>query len=151
MTGPTELSETLQFKVRERPEPSPPPPFPLARYSGLWWDPQESGWGLSLHQTALNNLVFGALFIYGPGRDSEWLTLQSGWWETSTRWRGRVYRTTGPYFGAPGFDPAMVAIESVGDATLEFDRPGAVDEPDVLYFTYSVNGVTYNKRLKRML
>ena len=43
----------------------------------------------------------------------------------------------------------MVAIQSVGDATLEFDRSGPADEPDVTYFTYSVDGVTYNKILRR--
>jgi hypothetical protein len=144
--------ETLRFEVRERAEIAvfPPPTRPLTDYTGLWWNPQESGWGLSLHQTA-TDVVFGALFVYGPSRDSEWLTLQAGTWETSTRWRGRVYRTTGPYYGAPVFDPATVTLEVVGDATLDFDRPGPADEPDVTYFNYSVNGVTYSKMLKRML
>jgi hypothetical protein len=145
-------AQTLRFEVRSRAEIAvfPPPTRPLTDYTGLWWNPQESGWGLSLHQTA-TDIVFGALFVYGPGRDSEWLTLQAGSWETSTRWRGRVYRTTGPSFTAPVFDPAMVALEAVGDATLDFDRSGPADEPDVTYFTYSVDGVTYSKILKRML
>ena len=143
--------ETLRFEVRERPEIAvfPPPTRPLTDYTGLWWNPQESGWGLSLHQFA-TDVVFGALFVYGPAHDSEWFTLQGGSWETSTRWRGRVYRTTGPAFSAPVFDPAMVAMQSVGDATLDFDRPGPADEPDVAYFTYGVDGVTYSRILKRM-
>ena len=93
--------------------------------------------------------MFGALFVYGPAHDSEWFTLQGGSWETSTRWRGWVYRTTGPAFGAPLFDPALVALRSVGEATLDFDRPGPADEPDVTYFAYSVDGVTYYRILRR--
>jgi hypothetical protein len=144
--------ETLRFEVRERAEIAvfPPPTRPLTDYTGLWWNPQESGWGLSLRQTA-TDIVFGALFVYGAARDPEWFTLQSGTWETSTKWRGRVYRTTGPSYTAPVFDPNTVTLESVGEATLDFDRPGPADEPDVTYFTYSVNGVTYSKMLKRML
>jgi hypothetical protein len=143
--------ETLRFEVRERPEIAvfPPPTRPLTDYTGLWWNPQESGWGLSLHQSA-TDVVFGALFVYGPARDPEWLTLQMGTWETSTKWRGRVYRTTGPSYTAPVFDPSTVTLQVVGEATLDFDRAGPADEPDVTYFNYSVDGVTYYKILKRM-
>ena len=141
--------ETLAFEVRARPEIAvyPPPPHPINDYSGLWWTPAESGWGLSLHQTA-TDAMFGALFVYGSDREAEWFTLQGGKWESSTRWTATMYRTTGPFYASPLFDPRLVLLDAVGSATLDFSQvPG--DEGRVR-FTYDVDGVTVNKVVQRM-
>jgi len=140
--------ETLAFEVRLRPEIAifPPPPRPIADYSGLWWTPSESGWGLSLHQAA-TDAMFGALFVYGSDREAEWFTLQGGRWESSTRWTATVYRTTGPFYASPLFDPRLVLLDAVGSATLDFRQvPG--DEGRAR-FTYDVDGVTVNKVIRR--
>jgi hypothetical protein len=141
--------ETLAFEVRSRPEIAvfPPPARPINDYSGLWWTPAESGWGLSLQQTA-TDAMFGALFVYGGDREAEWFTLQGGRWESATRWSATVYRTTGPFFASPVFDPRLVLIDAVGSATLDFRQvPG---EEGNARFTYDVDGVTVSKVIRRM-
>ena len=141
--------ETLAFSVREPAEIAvfPPPPRPLTEYSGLWWNPLESGWGLALHQSALHSL-FGAWFVYGADGEPEWYTLQDGGWTDSTTWRGAIYRTTGPFFAGPGYDPRLVLVQAAGTATLDFAiREG---EEGRARFTYTLAGVTTTKVIERM-
>jgi hypothetical protein len=141
--------ETLSFTVHEPAEAVifPPPPRPLTDYSGLWWNPLESGWGLSLHQSALHSL-FGAWFVYGSGGEPEWYTLQGGQWIDSTTWRGTLYRTTGPFFGGPDYDPRLVLVQPAGTATLDFRlRDG---EEGRARFTYTIGGATTTKVIERM-
>jgi hypothetical protein len=141
--------QALSFEVRERPEIAifPPPPRPITDYTGVWWSPQESGWGLSLHQSA-TGLMFGAWFVYGTGNLPEWYTLQGGQWTSSTHWNATLYRTTGPSFSASVFDPALVMAAPVGSAALEFKQvPGA---EGLARFTYTVNGATVTKTIQRM-
>ena len=140
--------ETLAFEVRTRPEIAvfPPPPRPITDYSGLWWNAAESGWGLSLHQSPAD-AMFGALFVYGSDGEAEWFTLQGGRWESSTRWSATLYRTTGPFFAGPVFDPRLVLVQAVGVASLDFHQvPG--DEGRAR-FTYGVDGTTVTKVITR--
>ena len=141
--------ESARFTVTERPEIAvfPPPLRPLTDYSGMWWNPNESGWGLSLTQGP-SNALFGAWFVYGSGNQPEWFTLQGGQWTSSTRWTGSVYRTTGPFFAGPVFDPRLVLVQAAGTATLDFTQVAGAE--DRATFTYTVNGVTATKTISRM-
>jgi hypothetical protein len=141
--------ETLAFQVRGPAEIAvfPPPPRPITDYSGLWWNPNESGWGLSLHQSP-THAVFGAWFVYNSGGQPEWYTLQGGQWTDATTWRGTIYRTTGPFFAGPDFDPRLVLVHAAGSATLDFSHNAGAE--DQARFTYTVNGVTTTKTITRM-
>jgi hypothetical protein len=142
--------ETLAFQVRERPEIAifPPPPRPLTDYTGIWWNPQESGWGLSIHQSS-TNVIFGAWFVYNAAGQPEWYTLQGGQWTSSTTWTGTVYRTTGPFFAGPNYDPRLVLIQAAGTATLEFKQTPGTE--GIARFTYTVNNVAATKPIQRMV
>lgn len=140
--------ETLAFEVRARPEILifPPPPRPITDYSGMWWNASESGWGLSLHQSA-TDVMFGALFVYGADGEAEWFTLQGGRWETATRWSATLYRTIGPFYAGPVFDPRRVVVQAVGNASLDFRQvPGDVGRAR---FTYGVDGISVTKVIAR--
>lgn len=141
--------QTLAFEVTGRVEIAvfPPPARPLTDYTGLWWTPEEGGWGLSLHQGVLDTL-FGSLFVYDASGQATWYSIQPGGWTSYTRWQGNVFRTTGPYFAGPGYDPRLVLVLPVGTATLDFEQaPGNVGRAT---FTYSVNGVTTTKTISRL-
>ncbi len=142
-------AERLSFEVVDPAEIAvfPPPSRPLTDYTGLWWNPQESGWGLSLHQSALHG-VFGAWFVYGANGQPEWFTLQGGRWLDSTTWRGTLYRTTGPSFAGPDYDPRLVLVQAAGTATLDFAHRAG--EEGRARFTYTVGGVTTTKNVVRM-
>jgi hypothetical protein len=59
-----------------------------------------------------------------------------------------VYRTTGPFFAGPDFDPRLVLVQAAGTATLDFTLvPGAEDRAR---FTYTVGGATATKTIARM-
>lgn len=125
----------------------PPPPSPIANYTGIWWNPAESGWGLSLHQGATNDL-FGALFVFGASGAPEWYTLQAGHWESSTRWSGTVYRSSGPPWIAATFDPIGVANTNVGTVLIDFTMtPG---QEDRAAFVATIGGTTVSRAITRV-
>lgn len=141
--------ERIDFSVQGLVQPAifPPPPAPLANYGGIWWTPAESGWGLSLHQSAQHSL-FGALYVFGLDGQSRWYTLGSGQWRSSTLWQGQVFETVGPFWGAATWNPASVAHSAVG--TVEFDfsmLPGQVDSARL---TYRIGNTTVSKRITRI-
>ena len=39
---------------------------PAANYSDMWWNPAESGWGISIAQHASTNQVFAVWYTYDP-------------------------------------------------------------------------------------
>jgi hypothetical protein len=140
--------EALSFQVSERLEIAvfPTAPRPLTDYSGLWWNPQESGWGLSLHQSPAHT-VFGALFIYNAAGEPEWYTLQGGQWASSTTWTGPIYRTSGPVSG-PRYDPRLLLVQAAGTATLEFRHTPGTE--DIARFTYSLGNMAVTTPISRM-
>jgi hypothetical protein len=140
--------ESLAFTVAHGVEIaiSPPIPRPLTDYTGLWWTASEGGWGLSLHQGLFTSL-FGTWYVYGSNGQPEWYTLQGGQWTSSTRWTGTLYRTTGPFFGGPGFDPRLVLVQPAGTAVLDFTQaPGTIGQAR---FTYTINGAATTKVITR--
>ncbi len=141
--------ERIEFEVQGLVVPAIFPPFPLppAHYSGLWFTANEAGWGLSLHHGRTHQL-FGALYVYSASGTSEWYTLQSGRWATSTRWEGKVFRSSGPAWLAPSFDPARVAHTEVGTIVLDFTMlPGREDRASM---TVTIGGTTVTKTITRI-
>jgi hypothetical protein len=146
LDGPA--AETIAFQVRDPAEVAvfPPPARPLTDYTGLWYNPQESGWGLSLHQGAIHSM-FGVLFVYDNANRPEWFSIQGGHWTSSTTWTGNVWRTTGPAFGA-AFDPSQVIYSQMGTASLDFTQ--APGEEGRARFTYSIGTTSATKTIARM-
>ena len=115
----------------------------LALGSDLWWNPAESGAGLTITQHA-SNRPFVVWYTYDTTGAPVWRVIPGGTWSDRTL-SGQMYETTGPvYFGA-AFDPDAVSARAVGMATLRFD-----DENNAV-FAHSVNGVVGEKRITRQL
>lgn len=142
-------SETFSLQVRDPVEIAifPPPVRPLTNYSGLWYDPRESGWGLSLHQGPTYT-VFGLLFVYDTNRRPDWYSLQSGRWTSSTVWKADVLRTTGPSLGGALFDPSLVQYNPAGSVTIDFTQAPGTE--GLARLTYTINGTTATKTIQRM-
>jgi len=113
-------------------------------YSDLWWNPNESGWGVGLQRQ--DDVIFLTLFVYGANGNSTWfvspnvqlLTTDS----PSSTWEGPLYRATGPGFAAQ-FDQTVQATET-GSARLQFTSGESGT------FTYTVDGVQVVKQISRM-
>ena len=112
-------------------------------YTDLWWNPQESGWGLGITHHASGQL-FGTWYTYEPNGEPSWFTLQPGEWTSPTQWTGPIYKTRGPFFGAP-FEASRFSVMAVGKATLAFDGPSSGT------FSYTLEGVSSSRRIERMV
>ena len=115
---------------------------PAADYTDLWWNPNESGWGLNLVQHS-SKVVFGVWYTYELDGTRTWIVMPSGSWTSSTSYTGPLYTTNGPPFTATPFNPSLVQARQVGTATLTFssENTGA--------FAYSVDGVSGTKTIQR--
>ena len=97
-------------------------PAPQFDYSDLWWNANESGWGLSLIQHPSNEL-YGAWYVYDAGGTPTWVVMPGGQWNSSNSFTGDLYATTGPD-PRGAFNPALVNRTKVGSATLTFSSNG---------------------------
>lgn len=113
----------------------------LVDYSGMWWRPAESGWGLSVAQGAKGN-VFAVWFVYDAADKPVWYTLQGELAGSPPQVAGTVYKTTGPYFGNP-YNPSLVQYAVAGTGSISFRGSNFAE------FTYVVDGVSGTKQLTR--
>jgi lysyl endopeptidase len=114
---------------------------PATDYTDLWWNPQESGWGLKLIQHP-SRVIFGVWYTYELDGTQTWYVLPSGSWTSANTYAGTLYTTAGPPFTA-AFDPLQVEKRAVGNATITFsDANNGV-------FSYSIDGVSGSKSITR--
>ena len=107
-------------------------------WSDLWWNPNESGWGVNFTQQ--DEVIFATMFVYGTDSRPTWYAATLNF--DGSVYQGQIFQTSGSYFGKV-FDPASVTAVVVGTATFtpQFEAQAL--------FTYSVNGVVVNKTITR--
>ncbi|HKU86345.1 MAG TPA: hypothetical protein VJV77_08390 [Casimicrobiaceae bacterium] len=113
-------------------------------YNDLWWDPNESGWGVSIAQQS--STLFLTFFIYGTDSKPTWVTGQLSKTGISAIgepiFTGDVIATTGPYYGGP-FNESGVTRRRAG--TVTFSPADAVSAT----LTYTIDGVSVSKVVVR--
>ena len=114
---------------------------PAANYTDMWWNPSESGWGISFMQHATSNQVFAVWYTYDPrevsssGRNKPlWFVMPGGTWTSPTRLTGTAYVTNGAPFNQSGSSGQRNT--PVGTLTFEFTNASSGT------FTYSVTPPT---------
>jgi hypothetical protein len=113
-------------------------------YTDLWWNPAESGWGVTVTQEA--NVMFLTFFVYGPSNQPMWFTAtlnQTVAGSDTSPFTGDLYQTTGPYYGASSFNPSTVVATKVGTVTFTPSGPGNA------MLQYSVNSTQVTKQIQR--
>ena len=111
-------------------------------YTDLWWNPDESGWGLNLVQNA-SRVIFAVWYTYGADQKETWYHLSSGTWTSANTYTGTIYATSGPAANQ-FFDPGRVTRNPVGTGTLTFsDASHGV-------WSFSVNNVSGSKVITRL-
>lgn len=113
-------------------------------YQDMWWNPNESGWGVNVAQQ--NNTMFATWFIYGANNQPLWLVMSNAQRSGSAgnTFTGDVFQTTGTSFSVTPFVPLQASnVTTVGTATFAFSnvRAGTL--------TYTVNGVQVVKQITR--
>ena len=114
----------------------------LADFSDIWWNPNESGWGINLIQN--EGVIFATMFVYGTNGAPTWYGGVLNRDSSTGSFSGSLFASTGPYFGATSFDPKQVAVTTVGNMSF---TPGSLSDTGVL--TYNVNNVTVTKNIQR--
>lgn len=116
-----------------------------ANYSDIWWNPNESGWGLTIadHETNL----WAVWYTYRQDNTPTWMFVSGGTFnEARTRFSGPLYQTTGPAYRA-AFASRPVNVTQVGNVTIDFAPAGMA--AGVATFTYTVGSVTATRQVER--
>ena len=119
-----------------------PTSTPTTNYTDMWWNANESGWGLNVIQHASGN-IFALWFTYGSDGKRVWYHMPTGTWTSPTRFTGTIYATAGPNF-AGTFDPDRVTRTPVGTGTLNFT------DANNGTWVFSVNGLSGTKVITRL-
>jgi hypothetical protein len=92
------------------------PAAPAPNYQGLWWKPDEAGWGINfVHQ---GDQIFATWYTYDTAGNAYWLTmLASRTAPGGNAYHGDVFASIGPPFN--NFAGAAPASK-VGDGTITF-------------------------------
>jgi len=114
-------------------------------YSDLWWNPNESGWGLNISQQA--DVMFVTLFVYNANTQPVWysatLALQSGQFGSEYVFTGDLYQTAGPPFSNVPYMQGAVVYRRVG--TMQFDATASA----IATLQYSIDGISVSKQITR--
>ena len=108
-------------------------------YQDLWWNPNESGWGMNVTQQG--SIAFATLFDYDSTGHATWWVMSDGEQTGAGTFTGQLYSTTGPVFNASPW--SAIGVTNVGTMTLHFTSGTAGT------LTYSVNGITVQKSIQR--
>ena len=107
-------------------------------YTDIWYNPQESGWGVNVVQS--DSFMFLTFFIYDVNSNPTWFVGQIAQ-DASSNFNGTLYSTTGTYYLAPWAGDFVTAA-----GTVSFQPINAYTAKLV----YTVNGVgTVNKTIQR--
>lgn len=109
-------------------------------YQDLWWNPNESGWGMNVTQQGTT--AFATLFDYDANGNATWWVMPNGPQTSPGVFAGPLYTVKGPVFNASPWLPATLPV-AVGTMTLHFTSGTAGQ------LTYSVNGTTVQKAIQR--
>jgi len=115
--------------------------------TGMWYDPAQPGWGLSVTQQG--DTVFAVLFVYDTGHAPQWF-VASNITDTGQAlntlvgevYSGTLYRTAGPAYAVPS-DATPLSATPAGTIQLAYVQPS-----NDLSVTYSVDGTTVARTLK---
>lgn len=113
--------------------------IPGVDYTDLWWNPNESGWGLAIAQQG--SVMFLAWYVYDANGKPTWY-VASNCPVSGAGCSGALYRTSGPPLG-PSFDPTAVRVTQAGTVSVTFS------DPNNGVLSYTVNGVTATKNITR--
>lgn len=88
-------------------------------YTDLWWNPSESGWGLSITQQG--KVMFLAWYVYDETGKPVWYVASNCAVNAAGNGcSGTLYRATGPAPSSTSFDPGAVRVAEAGTVNLSF-------------------------------
>ena len=111
--------------------------------TGLWWNPDESGWGMNLNQQG--NTLFATMFMYDRQRAPMWVVMSNGV-GSGDHFAGELYRVTASPFDAQPFVPIAASnLTRVGMLDIVFSGT------EVANITLWLDGSKVEKRIRKQV
>ena len=113
---------------------------PASSYQGLWWNPQESGWGISLTQHS--DKIFAAIYTYDAAGQPTWYVMSDCPIKADNpgSCTGTIHKVTGgsvePWKKPTNTDPAGTGKFTFTEATIG-------------EFSYTLNGIHSEKAIEK--
>jgi len=112
-------------------------------YQGLWWNANESGWGMTLTQRG--STIFVAIYTYDATGTPVWYAMTNCPVTGGNRCTADMYSVQGVTPPTVPFSAANRQIAQVGTGTLVFtDNNNAT-------FSYTINGITSSRAITRQV
>ena len=111
-------------------------------YQGLWWNANESGWGMSLTQHG--NMIFAAIYTYDDAGQPLWYVIPNCP-VASTSCTGDIYKVVGGTPPSVAWNGSAKNVTRVGAGTLSFanNSTGAI--------TYTINNLAGSKSITQQV
>ncbi|CAN5265177.1 hypothetical protein BH11PSE11_BH11PSE11_38780 [soil metagenome] len=113
-----------------------------APLTGLWWNQNESGWGISLTQQG--PIVFVAWYTYDQSGNPKWYVMSSCTL-SGNACTGSIYAVTGGTAPALPWNGSSRIVGTVGTGTFTFT------DNNTGTFNYSINGISGQKVVTRQM
>jgi hypothetical protein len=114
---------------------------PDSNFTGLWWDPAEPGWGLSVqHQ---GGVIMATLFGYASSGEPRWYIASAMREQADGDFRGDLFEMSGPTFGTTPWGQAV--MRNAGSMRIVFAGPAAAR------VEFSIDGATFAKDIVPMV
>lgn len=105
---------------------------PTSDYQGLWWNPNESGWGMSI--TKHGSLIFAAIYAFDQSGEPTWYVMSSCPLP-ATSCTGTIYKVSGGSMPTARWNGTGVQVSSAGTGTLSFSDASNGQ------FSFTIDGV----------
>ena len=124
------IRQTLAATLLTAALPAAAQSVPSANFSDMWWNPAESGWGISLVQHAGSNKVYAVWYTYDPREQDPangqfkplWFVMDGGTWTAPNTLTGPAYVTNGVPFSQAG---SSTTVTRAGTFTFTFSSGSA--------------------------
>lgn len=115
-------------------------------YSGVWWNPNEDGIGLTISQGELSGFPGVIWFQFDTDRNPVWFILAESSWTGINTFGGKWQAVSGPAYNSASFVASTVSRQNVGTAAITFNSPTS------LTMVYTLpNGVSGTKNLVKLI
>ena len=111
--------------------------------TGLFWNPNESGWGIHFTQRGSN--IFAAWYTYDASGNPKWYVASNcaGASAASGTCAGPLYQVSGPAFFGVNFNASLVNVAAAGNLSVTFQDTNNGS------MTYTVGGQTRTVAISR--
>ncbi len=111
-------------------------------YSALWWNENESGWGVTLTQQF--GIIFAAIYSYDSNGKPVWY-VASNCPLSGTSCSGDLYQVSGGSAPTVAWNGANKQVSKVGTVNFDFN------DSSIGTMKYTINGVNETKAISRLL